>query len=90
MILARVCGTVVATIKHPSFAGHKLLLCEALDAYGTPTGAQRIAVDRAQAGVGDVVLLLDEGTGARQILGVQGGPVRTLVVAVVDDHPGVP
>lgn len=86
MILARVLGSVVATIKHPAFVGHKLLLCQPLDAHGAPHGGQRIAVDRVQAGPGDTVLLLDEGTGVRQILGgpAVSGPIRTLVVGIVD------
>jgi ethanolamine utilization protein EutN len=86
MILARVVGSVVSTIKHPAFEGHKLLLCQPLSPQGGDLGAQRIAVDRVQAGVGDTVLLLDEGTGTRQILGgaEQAGPCRTLVVGVVD------
>ena len=85
MILADVIGTVVATIKHPAFSGHKLLLCQPLDPQGRAHGKQRIAVDRVQAGVGDRVLLLDEGNGTRQILGAENaGPIRTLVVGVVD------
>lgn len=87
MILARVLGNVVATVKHPAFEGHKLLLCQPLDAHGAKAGGQRIAVDKAQAGEGDLVLLLDEGTGARQLLGgASAGPIRTVVVGVVDHH----
>jgi microcompartment protein CcmK/EutM len=87
MILARVLGNVVATVKHPAFEGHKLLLCQPLDAHGNLAGGQRIAVDKAQAGEGDLVLLLDEGTGARQLLGgASAGPIRTVVVGVVDHH----
>ncbi|MCB9522301.1 MAG: EutN/CcmL family microcompartment protein [Myxococcales bacterium] len=85
MILAQVIGTVVSTIKNPAFAGHKLLLCQPLDPAGQPNGAQRVAVDRVHAGIGDRVLLLDEGNGTRQILGGDAaGPIRTLVVGVVD------
>ena len=57
-----------------------MLICDLEDAAG-----YLIAVDTVDAGVGDRVLLLDEGTGARQVLGVSTGPVRTLVVGIVDD-----
>lgn len=86
MILAQVVGTVVATIKHAAFEGHKLLLCQPIDAVGRPLGGQRVAVDKVQAGPGDRVLLLDEGTGARQLLGGSAaGPIRTVVVGIVDE-----
>ncbi len=80
MKLARVTGTVVSTISHPLFDGRRLLICDLEQAAGYV-----IAVDTVDAGVGDRVLLLDEGTGARQVLGVSTGPVRTLVVGIVDD-----
>ncbi len=85
MIYAQVVGTVVATVKHAAFAGRTLLLCQPLTPDGAALGPQRIAVDRVQAGVGDRVLLLDEGTGSRQILGGESaGPIRTVVVGIVD------
>lgn len=85
MRLAKVIGTVVATIKHPTYAGHKLLLCQPLTPAGEAAGAQVLAVDRVQAGVGDTVLVLTEGNGVRQILGADAGPIRSLVVGVVDE-----
>ena len=84
MYIGRVTGTVVATIKHEAFAGRKLLLVDRLGLDGEPTGEYDICVDVAQAGVGDRVLVLDEGNGARQILGRQVAPVRAVVVGVVD------
>ncbi len=81
-------ATVVATIKHPTFDGHKLLLVDRLDLDGTITGAYDICVDSVQAGVGDTVLVMDEGTGARQILGQQPlpgqGAVRAVIAGIVD------
>jgi ethanolamine utilization protein EutN len=78
--VARVTGTVVSTISHSLFDGRRLLICDLEHSDG-----YLIAVDTVGAGVGERVLLLDEGTGARQILGVPTGPVRTLVVGIVDD-----
>ena len=51
---------------------------------GQPTGEYDICVDVVQAGVGDRVLVLDEGNGARQILGRKVAPVRAVIVGVVD------
>jgi microcompartment protein CcmK/EutM len=83
--LARVAGTVVSTVQTPALNGRKLLLCDVLRLDGEPDGSSLIAVDTVQAGVGEVVLLLDEGNSARQVLGVSPAPVRTLVVGVVDE-----
>lgn len=92
MILARVIGDVTATVKHPILDGEKLLLLRAMRPDGTGAGAPLIALDRAQAGAGDTVLVLDEGNSARMILGVPRAPMRTVVVGVVDsvdaEHSG--
>lgn len=85
MKLARVAGTVVQPIQHPVLAGHRLLLCDLLDLEGKPAGGSIIALDTVGAGPGEQVLLLDEGTSARQVLGLKSGPVRTLVVGIVDE-----
>ena len=85
MKLARVSGTVVSTISAPIFDGQRLLLCDYLTPDGEPTGGYVIAVDVVQAGPGEVVLILDEGTGARQIMGVKEGPIRAMVVGIIDE-----
>lgn len=87
MKLARVVGTVVATAKHPAFVGHKLLVCQPLDEKQAESGDAFLAVDRAQAGVGDTVIVNQEGNGARQMLGTIDGklPIRSVIVGVVDE-----
>lgn len=85
MKLARVSGTVVSSVQVPALNGRKLLLCDLLRLDGKPDGSSLIAVDTVGAGVGEVVLLLDEGNSARQVLGMTPAPVRTLVVGVVDE-----
>lgn len=85
MYIGRVTGTVVATIKHEAFDGRKLLIVDQLGLDGQPTGSYDICVDVVQAGVGDRVLVLDEGNGARQILGRKTAPVRAVVVGIVDE-----
>jgi microcompartment protein CcmK/EutM len=84
MKLARVVGTVVSTINAPAFDGRTLLLCDLLDAAGTPSGGYMIAVDSVGAGAGETVLLIDEGNAARQVLAAPGAPIRTVVVGIVD------
>jgi microcompartment protein CcmK/EutM len=74
-----------ATVKHPAFAGRTLLVVQPLDERGADVGPSFVAVDRAQAGAGDKVLVLTEGTGVRQIL--KAGdlvPIRSVIVGVVD------
>jgi microcompartment protein CcmK/EutM len=84
MILGRITGSVVSTIHHPVVEGKKLLLAERLDASGRPTGGYVIAMDAIGAGFGEIVLILDEGNGARQILDDPDAPVRSIVVGIVD------
>lgn len=85
MRLARVIGTVVATVKHPDYIGQKIMLCQPLSPTGEIMGPQMIAVDRAQAGPGDVVLILTEGNGIRQLFGKKVLPIRSAIVGIVDD-----
>jgi microcompartment protein CcmK/EutM len=83
--IGKVIGTVVATIKISHLERRKLLLVDQLDLAGQETGYYDIAVDVAQAGPGDTVLVIDEGNGARQILGLDPGAVRAVIVGVVDE-----
>lgn len=85
MKVARVVGEVVATIKHPHLAGHKLLLVQPVTPSLEKAGPVMLAVDQAQAGPGDLVLVLDEGNGAAQVLRRPRGAVRTVIVGVVDE-----
>lgn len=85
MRYCRVVGPMWATVKHPAFAGRTLLVVQPLDERGADVGPSFVAVDRAQAGAGDKVLVLTEGTGVRQIL--KAGdlvPIRSVIVGVVD------
>lgn len=86
MILGRVTGTVVSTAKHPSYEGRKLLTVLPVNERGERAGDEFLAVDHAQAGMGDLVLVLREGNGVRQILGATGKllPVLELIVGIVD------
>ena len=85
MKIAEVVGTVVSTIQDPALDGKRLLICDILDLDGEATGEYLLAVDAVGAGAGEVVLVLDEGSGARQIIDRDPAPVRAVVVGVVDD-----
>lgn len=85
MYIGKVIGTVVATIKIDHLDQRKLLLVDQLDLHGEETGEYDIAVDVVQAGPGDTVLVIDEGNGARQVLGLDPGAVRAVIVGIVDE-----
>ena len=55
MQLARVIGTVVATVKNPSLTGRKLLVIQSLNKELAPQGKPLVAIDAAGAGVGELV-----------------------------------
>lgn len=87
MKLARVLGSVTSTVKHPAFLNQKLLVVQPIDEQDRPVGASYLAVDRVQAGVGDKVLVLSEGTGVRQLFGLPKTaslPIRSAIVGIVD------
>jgi microcompartment protein CcmK/EutM len=84
MILGRVVASITSTINHPFYDAKKLLVVERTDPAGHPQPGYVVAVDTVDAGVGDRVLVLDEGTGARQVFGIDGAPVRSVIVGIVD------
>jgi ethanolamine utilization protein EutN len=84
MFLADVVGTVVTPVQIDELNGEILLLLRPVLPDGRPTSKTRIAIDRAQAGVGDRVIVLDEGNGGRQIVGNPRAAIKTVVVGVVD------
>ncbi|HXA19875.1 MAG TPA: EutN/CcmL family microcompartment protein [Thermoanaerobaculia bacterium] len=85
MILGRVIGEIHGSIKHRFYEGRKLLWIEKTTPTGAPTGDYVIAVDSVGAGADERVLVLDEGNGARQVLDSTDGPVRSVVVGIIDD-----
>ncbi len=85
MTLGRVVASVVSTEKHPHYVGKKILAVQPLDGEGRPRGACVLAVDGVQAGVGDLVLVVDEGGSARSAIGDEGAlTVRTAICGIVD------
>ena len=85
MRIARVVGTVVSTVKHPAYHALKLYVVQPLDDKGNPDGDDYLAVDVVQSGVGDTVLVMTEGNGARQIFSKPVLPIRSVIVGVIDE-----
>ena len=85
MLIARVVGEVVATHKHPSHEGRKLLLVQPLNLDGSERGDPVVALDSVDAGAGDRVLLATDGFAAVTAVGLQPpAPVDMAVVGYID------
>ena len=84
MLLGRVLGSVVATQKNEKLEGAKLLLVQPLGLDDQPRGAAVLAVDGADAGMGDCVLLIQDGRSAQLVLGRGTSAVDAAVIGVVD------
>ncbi len=84
MLIARVVGNVVSTQKNAKLEGAKLLLVQPLDLAGAPWGGTVLAIDGVDAGVGDRVLLIQDGRSAQLVLGRGVAAVDAAVVGVVD------
>ncbi|HMP89749.1 MAG TPA: EutN/CcmL family microcompartment protein [Kiritimatiellia bacterium] len=87
MITGRVIGSIYSTINHPFYDGKKLMIVEKTDPQGMATGDYLIAIDSVGAGPGEPVLVLDEGNGARQVIGDNEAPLRSIIVGIID-HVG--
>ncbi len=85
MILAKIEGTVVATQKNAHLQDNRLLVVQPVDCSGKSIGASFVALDVVDAGVGDLVLVMKEGGGARIIFQDNDIPLQSVVVAVVDN-----
>ena len=84
MTLCKVTGTVVATQKNEHLKSLKILIAQPIDLGGNPVGRDIVAIDSVDAGVGDTVLVVQEGQAAAQILRNKKAPVHSVIVAVVD------
>jgi ethanolamine utilization protein EutN len=84
MILGKVVGNVVSTIKLPVYQGYKILIVQPVNDKEKPQGESVLALDTVQAGVGDTVLVIDEGNSSRLIMNNSTAPVRTMIVGIVD------
>ena len=84
MQLGQVIGHAVATIKHPSLTGWRLLIVQPLTSDGKEDGEPQLAIDPLGAGKSDRVILSSDGDGARKLVGVRNSPARWFVMGVCD------
>lgn len=83
MLIAKVIGSTVSTIKDEKLHGKKLLIVRQTDEHGNETGKPFVAIDTVDAGVGDLVLTA-AGSSARQTTITKDTPVDAVIMAVID------
>jgi ethanolamine utilization protein EutN len=88
MLLARVEGNLVATRKHPSFEGWRLVICQPINLSGQPEGTPQVAIDSQGAGMHDRVVISSDGSAARAAVKDPKSPARWMVVGIVDESRG--
>lgn len=84
MIIGKVVGTVVITVSHPHYKDRRLLVIEPMHMEDEKSGGDFLALDNSQAGIGDTVLILREGSGARQVMNNPDACVISVIVGIVD------
>jgi len=84
MLHAKVVGNAVASAKHPSLDGFKMLLCQQLGAEGEPTGTPFIAIDLFGAGLHQKVFVSTDGIGARDLVHDSHSPIRMFIQGLID------
>jgi len=86
MRLGKVIGTVVSTIKAQGYESRKILIIQPIDPDGNKQGTAFLAIDIVQAGVGEIVLTIEEGNSARQVIqDDEIFTVKSVVAAIVDE-----
>jgi len=86
MFLAKVVGNIVSTQKNKYLVSHKLLLTRPIDLGGELIGNKDIiSLDLSDAGIGDTVIVVQEGDAVQQILGHKNAPVHTMIIGIVDN-----
>ena len=84
--LGKVVGSIVSTIKHEDYSGHKLMIVQPVTPEGKPWKSTLIAVDIVGSGPGETVLYVNEGNAGRQLLGLSPqGAARAVIVGIVDE-----
>lgn len=83
MLISKIVGTTVSTIKDEQLTGRKLLILRQVDESGEVFGKPYVAVDTLDAGVGDLVLTA-HGSGGRQTAITKNSPVDAVIMAVID------
>ena len=85
MILAKVIGSVVSTMKHDCYKNRKIMLVRPIRPDGSEKKDTMVAVDIVHAGIGDTVIVASEGRAAAELLDFDCRiPLRSVIVGVVD------
>jgi len=84
MVIGKIVGTIVTTISHAHYKHRRLLVVQPLSLEEGDTSGDFVALDNSQAGIGDTVLVLREGSGARQVLNNKDACVISVIVGIVD------
>ena len=90
MLIGRVIGEVVATQKHPSHEGRKVLVVQPLNLDGSNRGDAVLALDAVDAGVGDRILLATDGWAASSAVGRPQTPIDMAVIGFIDEIDVIP
>jgi len=86
MILAKIVGNVVADTKIPDYDNLKVLMFQPIDPEGNPKGGVTLGVDNCNAGIGDIVVVCDEGGSARMLMDEpEIMTIRTVICGIVDE-----
>ena len=84
MILARVDGSIVSTVCHPSMTGHRSIICQPIDEQGREEGAPILALDPLGAGQHQRVLVSTDGSHTRAHVKDPKSPLRNIVLGIID------
>jgi ethanolamine utilization protein EutN len=84
MQIGEIVGHAIATVKHPSMTGWRLPVVQLLGVGDKPDGEPILAIDHLGAGVGDRVLVCNDGAGTRQLMNNKNSPVRWFVMGICD------
>lgn len=86
MILGKVVGNVVSTIISKGYESKKILIVQPIDRTGSPKGTSFLAIDVVQAGVGDTVIVIEEGGSARALLNEPHSmTIKSVIAGIVDE-----
>ena len=86
MLLARVEGNLVATRKHPSLEGWRLVICQPISASSEPEGVPQVAIDAHGAALHQRVIISSDGSAARKAVHDERSPARWMIVGIVDEN----
>jgi len=83
MITGRIKSKVISTCKNENLDSKTLFVVEPVDPYGKICGNEIVAIDNIGAGVGELVLVVQEGSSAADLFG-HPVPVQAVIVGIVD------